>query len=108
MVEKRLTYKERVLIKGVICGKTQTQAAIDAGYSKRSAAVLACKTLKKVNVQDACNTALSLNDLSLSDVIKPLADGLSAVKVNKYNQLVPDHNIRLKTAIIILNLMGLL
>lgn len=42
-----LTIKQRKLIKGVVEGKSGTQAAIEAGYSPKSAGVTACHTIKK-------------------------------------------------------------
>lgn len=47
----KLTTKQRKLIKGVIEGKTQKQAAIDAGYSEGSAETTASKTLAKEQVK---------------------------------------------------------
>lgn len=101
-----LTYKERLLVEGVVSGKTQAQSAIDAGYSQRSAAVLASKTLKKVNVREAIIISMTANNLNLDDIVKPLADGLKAVKIDRYGNRLPDYNTRLKYVDIILKIMG--
>lgn len=108
MEEYKLTVKQRRLIQGVVQGKTQTQAAIDAGYSKRSAAVIASKTLRKVNVYEYYVIALSVNGITMSDIVKPIADGLNAEKQLKYGHKTADHHTRLKAATIALRTLGLL
>ena len=47
----KLTTKQRKLIKGVVEGKTQKQAAIDAGYSEKSAETIASQQLAKEQVK---------------------------------------------------------
>lgn len=55
MTEKKtkLTAKQKKFVKAVASGKSGLQAAIKAGYSKRSAGVQACENLKKPKVQEA-------------------------------------------------------
>lgn len=108
MDEYKLTVKQRRLVQGVIEGKTQTQAAIDAGYSERSATVIASKTLRKVNVYEVYLIALSVNGITLSDIVKPISLALKAELVSKNGNKLPDHNTRLKAATIALKTLGLL
>lgn len=110
----KLTVKEQKLIKGVAAGKSQTQAAIEAGYSPRSAHELASKTLKKVDVQNALHMELEKQGITLDRVIKPISDALDAEKVHIVGNgdqamadVVPDHAIRLKASGMAQTLMGI-
>lgn len=55
MTEKKpkLTIKQKKFVKAVASGTSATEAAIKAGYSKRSAKVTASRTLTRANVQAA-------------------------------------------------------
>lgn len=53
MTEKKLTVKQKKFVKAIASGKSATEAAIKAGYSKRSAKVTASRTLTRANVQAA-------------------------------------------------------
>lgn len=48
-----LTVKQKKFVKAIASGKSGLQAAITAGYSKRSAKVTASRTLTRANVQVA-------------------------------------------------------
>lgn len=48
-----LTVKQKRFVKAIASGKSGLQAAITAGYSKRSAKVTASRTLTRANVQAA-------------------------------------------------------
>lgn len=114
---KPLTPKERKFIKGVVAGKTKRQAALEAYDVKtpETASVMASETLKRPNVQEALEAAYAEHGLSISKLIKPIADGLEASKdVYKNNnetkqvELVgsePDHPTRLRAASMGLGLM---
>lgn len=53
MTEKKLTVKQKKFVKAIASGTSATEAAIKAGYSKRSAKVTASRTLTRANVQAA-------------------------------------------------------
>lgn len=53
MTTKKLTTKQKKFVKAVASGKSGTEAAIKAGYSKKVAGVQACENLKKPNIQEA-------------------------------------------------------
>lgn len=55
MTEKKakLTVKQKKFVKAIASGTSATEAAIKAGYSKRSAKVTASRTLTRANVQVA-------------------------------------------------------
>ena len=48
-----LSPKHRIFVNSMLAGKTETQAAIDAKYSARSAHVTACRLLKKAKIKAA-------------------------------------------------------
>jgi phage terminase small subunit len=56
--KRGLTAKQRKLIKGIAEGKTQRQAAIDAGYSRHSADAIASRVVKKSHVSEALTATL--------------------------------------------------
>ncbi len=53
MAERKLTVKQRKFVKAIAAGKSGTEAAIKAGYSKKSARTLASQTLTNRNVREA-------------------------------------------------------
>lgn len=55
--KRPLTIKERKLVANVLKTGKKEQSAIDAGYSPRSAGVIASETLRKPNVQAALVSA---------------------------------------------------
>lgn len=104
MKKPKLTVKQAKLVKGIAEGKSQQQAAIDAGYgtTPESAAVIATETLKNVNVQEALQVALAEQGITLEAIVKPIADGLIANKIQSFGvgdiQYTPDHSVRLKAS----------
>lgn len=99
----KLTVKQAKFVKGVAEGKTGTQAYLDAYNSNNSntAKVEASKTLSKPNVQEALQIALSKQGITLDKIVKPIADGLIANKI-QFNgdqiEYLADHNVRLKAS----------
>ena len=53
MSKKELTAKQRMFVKEYLIDLNATQAAIRAGYSEKTAAVIGCQNLMKVNVAEA-------------------------------------------------------
>lgn len=109
---KKLTVKEAKLVKGIAAGKSQTQAAKDAGYSERSAHEIASKTLKKVDVQQALHMELQKQGITLEQAVAPIKKALNAKKVVQiegdfYETEVDDLDMQIKGSDRALKLMGI-
>jgi len=72
----KLTVKEAKLVKGVAAGKPKYIAAIEAGYSPKSAPQIADETLKKPNVQNALQLALEKAGITPELIMAPVVDAL--------------------------------
>jgi len=86
----KLTMRERKFIAGLAAGKTQKQAAIDAGYSQKSADCLAYQTLQKATVQTAFQKILEKQGITDEKLGEVLAEGLDATKVIACNVIAPN------------------
>lgn len=111
MASRKLTIKEAKLVKGVAEGKTQTQAAIDAGYSKKTATVIASENLRKPNVQEALHMELQRQGITLEKAIEPITKGLKAKRVVQiegdfFETEVDDLDMQIKASDRALKLMG--
>ena len=111
---KKLTVKEQKLVKGIAQGKSQTQAAKDAGYSHRSATVIASEALTKPNVKEALAIALERNGITLDKALAPIGKALTATKVEIHGQgddafaeVVEDIDLQLKGSDRALKLMNI-
>jgi hypothetical protein len=107
-----LTYKEQKLVQGVAMGKSQTEAALEAydTSTPESARALASKTLSKVNVREALEEALERHGITTDAIMKPVADGLKAVRFQEIEgktRALPDHSIRLNASKIAAKFMGI-
>lgn len=91
MRRKRLTIKERKLVKGVLAGKTPTQAAREAGYTESSALKKAGKILERPIVASFITQALEEAGLTPQEIVKPIIDALKAKCDDR-----ADHALRLK------------
>ena len=114
MPKKPLTVKEAKLVKGIAEGKPKYKAAIDAGYSPKTAPTIASQTLKKVNVQEALQVALQKHNITPDRTIQRVSEALDAEKVaivgngdQAMAEITPDHGTRLSAVKIANNLMGL-
>lgn len=114
MAKKKLTVKEQKLIKGIVEGKPKYRAAIDAGYSPKTAPTIASQTLKKVNVQEALDIALRKHNITPDRTIQRVSEALDAEKVTIVGngeqamaEVTPDHGTRLSAVKIANTLMGL-
>lgn len=103
----RLTAKQRGLIKGIAAGKTNRQAALDAGYgggvNPESASAQASQALNKPNVMSALEAALDRAGATLEKSAEVIAKAHAAEKtvVTKLGDVVeigPDHATRLRAA----------
>lgn len=101
-----LTTKQRKLIKGIAEGKTQKKAAIDAGYSEKSAESIASQELNKTQVKATLQDLMEhmgLSDGALLVKHKELLNAqkqLSGVKDANDGSIefveVPDHQVQAK------------
>lgn len=107
---KKLTVKEQKLVKGIAEGKPKRVAAQEAGYGStpESAAAIASKTLKKVNVQEALQEALERHGITLDRALAPIDKGLSATKQNEYTgEITEDIKTQMAASDRALKLMGI-
>ncbi len=99
-----LDERERRFVKGVVAGKSLTQAAKDAGYAKSTAEKKSHTFLQRPLVRSALTIALGQAGVTLVDIVQPIADALKATRsyVNKDGLMaqsqVPDHKIRLEAS----------
>lgn len=96
------TLKEKKLVKGLIEGKTQEAAGIEAGYTPSVARARISDIIARPRVQSFLTDALERLGVQPGDIVGPLADALKAckrVKIPFDNALLevdaPDHATRL-------------
>lgn len=102
-----LTPKEKKMIQGIVAGKSQERAAIDAGYAESTARGKAYAVLQRPLVRSALTEAFERMGVTYEKILKPVADGLNAEKIIAQRKIetldgsttetitVPDHAIRL-------------
>lgn len=109
------TLRETKLIKGIISGKTQQQAGIEAGYGggPKTVSVTASQALQKPHVREALQQEMERQGITLEKIVKPIKDGLEAEKVSIVGngedamaEITPDHTIRLKSSQMAQKLIG--
>lgn len=76
-----LTTKQRKLIKGIAEGKTQKKAAIDAGYSAKSAESIASQELNKTTVKATLLELMEKHGLDDESLLRTHAEMIQATKV---------------------------
>jgi|GEM_PF-3991384 len=86
----KLSFRERKFIKYLSQGMTQKDAAILAGYSRKSADSLASQTLKNPKVQRAFAQILESHGVTDEKLSSTIAEGLEATKVISCNVIVPN------------------
>jgi hypothetical protein len=106
-----LSPKERGAVKGVIEGKTKTQAMIDAGYSETTAVKRQQLVFGRERVQDAFVAAFESQGLSADRLAKIIEEGLEATRTLGNNKEgtshpVPDYSIRHRYLETVLKVMG--
>ena len=111
---KQLTVKEAKLVKGVAQGKPKYIAATEAGYSPKSAGMIASETLRKPNVQEALQKELHKQGITLEQAIAPISKALKATKVQihgngeeAFAEVVEDIDLQLKGSDRALKIMGI-
>lgn len=108
---KKLTVKERKLVKGIVAGKSQREAYIEAYDTKGHLPTVdaeASKTTNKPHIREAIEQALTRQDLTVEKIVQPLVDGLQATKSNHLGEDTskPDHAIRMSASDKLLTLLG--
>lgn len=98
---RKLTTRERKLVKGVLAGKSRTQAAREAGYSETTAWKSSAAILERPIVRSFLTEALKEAGLTPRTIIQPLVEALAAKARTSYQGALieheqPDHEIRLE------------
>ena len=76
--------KERKLLKGIIAGKTATQAAKDAGWSDASAGVMASRKMAEPGMKAELQKMMDEAGLSRQAIIQKIREGADAKKVSYF------------------------
>lgn len=111
----KLSPKEAKFAKAYVATNNKRRAAqMVTGASPEVAAVQANRMLKNVNVQEAIQSEMERQGITLEKIVKPIADGLEAEKVSIVGngeqamaEVTPDHGIRLKSSQMAQKLMGI-
>lgn len=98
--KRGLTARERKFIRGRVQGLSQRAAALRAGYSLSVARSKASDILRRPLVQSALTDALRRHGITLSKLVKPIADALKANLTTTFMGVatetkIPDHKTRL-------------
>lgn len=75
---KKLTNRQRIFVEEYLTDWNGTRAAIAAGYSRRSAAVIAAENLTKPNVKELISARLAEATMKADEVLKRLSDQAKA------------------------------
>jgi len=90
--EDALSMRERALVAGMLNGKSQTQAAIDAGYSAKSAASIGSRALARINNSQSFSALLAkagLDDATLANAIRQGATESLEYGLSRSGESVP-------------------
>lgn len=74
MDDTKLTNKQKRFISEYLVDFNATQAAIRAGYSKKTAGVIGCENLKKPNISEEIERYVKDNSMTADEVIMRLTD----------------------------------
>jgi phage terminase small subunit len=75
---KRTTLKQEKFVEGVIRHGNATRAARDAGYSPRSASVIASRNLKRADIQEQIKSRIQAAKLDTDEIIGTLIGHMRA------------------------------
>jgi hypothetical protein len=108
---EELSPREQLAVKGLLAGKTQSQALLDAGYSESMAMKQQKKVIGRARVQNALAAALEDFGIDAHLLAQTIREGLEAVRVvssgpGRPAMEVPDHNVRHKFLQTALELRG--
>lgn len=109
-MRRRLTPNQKQFVKGIIRGKSQRKAYIDA-YNPTSTITdidtNASHLIKKPNIQEVLAPLLEKHNLTIDRALKPIDDALNAEQTNEYTgEITPDHRLRLSASDRVLKLHG--
>ena len=79
-----LTKKQREFAKGVASGKTYTQAAIEAGYSKKTAASTGSENMKKNKVLEAIDNYQEIQRKAIQRRFSGIVDSMLTELIRVY------------------------
>ena len=113
-----MNVKETKFVEEKLKGKSNTESAINAGFSKRSAYNQGSRMMRKdeikAQIQSPIQKVLITNKITAKKLIQPYLDALQANKTivmgkdeDSFVDIQPDHNIRMKAADKLLKLSGL-
>lgn len=112
--KKGLTIKQKKFSKAYVATDGNGTKAAMAVYDTTdyaTAAAISSENLNKPQVKEAIEAALIKHDITMDAAVKPIADGLRAVRYFEANEDgtatgQPDHSVRLKASSMALKLMG--
>jgi len=90
-MSENITPRKRKLLKGIVDGKTQRQAAIDAGYSPKTADSQASQILKDVKVSASLQDMMDAAGLSNETLLAKHVELLHAKRDD-----APDYQVQFK------------
>lgn len=108
-MSKKLTVKQTKFVKAYVEKDGNGQEAAKVAYNVANDNVarnIASENLTKPNVKEAIDMALVKHEITMDAAIKPIADGLKAVRVFGEEGEVIDHTTRLKASGMALKLLG--
>ena len=106
---EELSPREQLVVKGLLAGKTQSQALLDAGYSESVAMKQQKKVIGRARVQNALAASMDDSGIDTALLARTILEGLQAVRVVTSGGTtveVPDHNVRHKFLQTVLELRG--
>ena len=108
---QELLPREQLVVRGLLEGKTQSQALLDAGYSQSMAMKQQKKVIGRARVQKALAAALEDFGIDASMLAQTIREGLEAVRVvssgpGRPAVEMPDYNVRHKYLQTALELRG--
>jgi hypothetical protein len=108
-----LTPRQRGFVVGKLEGKTDRQAALDAGYAPSTAENTKQKIMSRPEVRQAFQELLD-EHLPLEKLVRCITEGLDATQVKFFSRegdvvetvVLPDHRVRLLFVMLALKLKG--
>src|SRR5215468_2848813 len=108
-----LTPRQRGFVLGKLEGKSDRQAALDAGYAPSTAENTKQKIMSRPEVREAFNELLD-EHLAPGKLVRCIVEGLDATQVKFFSRegdrietvVLPDHRVRLLFLVLALKLKG--
>jgi arsenate reductase-like glutaredoxin family protein len=108
--KRPITVREKKLVQGIAQGKTKRQAGLDAGYTGKleTVSTTVSDVLKKPNVQQELQRALTKHGIDIDSAIAPIGKGLRALKMNEFTgEVTEDIRTQLSASDRALKLLGI-